>query len=306
MKSFALIVPIGPGTAELRRFHDLFDSLWSFEREARLCVAIDNSPYARIVAPRRKRGCRFITLHNPFRGRGEPLMGRLSASLLSGFDLIRRSGPFDFVLRADTDALITGKFCDKVSRLLSRHPQTGMLGTLGFTCRRDSPHYGCEMTSVSEVVTALAELPRDAPGFARIEDHLHAAQRNGYTWKEYCQGGIYVLPFRTLERLAALRCFEHAEDWLPLAVPEDVMMGMLTRTAGLESRDFSLPGESFGSNWQGLAYSPGEMLRRRHALIHSVKSDPRYSERALRRFFRIHRNNERKYATSAFSVSASV
>jgi hypothetical protein len=306
MKGFAVIVPVGPGTAELRRFSDFLDSLWSYEPGARLCVAIDASPYTRNLAPRSKRACRFITLHNPFRGRGEPLMGRLSASLLAGFDLIRRSGPFDFVLRADTDALITGKFRDKVSRFLAGHPQTGMLGTLGFTCCRESPHYGCEKTSVSEVVTALAKMPRDAPALGRIEAQLHAARRNGYAWKEYCQGGIYVLPFRTLERLSSLQCFDHAEDWLPLAVPEDVMMGMLTRTAGLESRDFSLPGEPFGSNWQGLAYSPGEMLRRRHALIHSVKSDPQYSERALRRFFRVQRHSGRKYAMSALSVSASV
>ena len=74
-----------------------------------------------------------------------------------------------------------------------------------------------------------------------------------------------------------------------MAVPEDVMMGMFTRTVGLECSDFSRPGEPFGSNWRGLAYSPREMLRRRYALIHSVKSDPRYSERALRRFFRIQR-----------------
>jgi hypothetical protein len=89
-------------------------------------------------------------------------------------------------------------------------------------------------------------------------------------------------------------CFEHPEDWLPLAVPEDVMMGMFTRTVGLESTDFSMPGEPFGSNWRGLAYSPEEMLRRGHALIHSVKSDPQYSERELRQFFKDQREKLRK------------
>jgi len=306
MKRFAVIVPVGPGGAELWRFHDLLDSLWSYEPGARLCVAIDSSPYARNLTPRGKRGCRFITMRHPFQGRGEPLMGRLSASMLAGFDLIRRAGPFDFILRADTDALITGRFRDTVSGFLARHPKTGMLGTLGFTCRRDSPHYGCERTTVSDVVTALAKMPRDTPAFARIEAHMRAARRNGYVGKEYCQGGIYVLPFRTVERMASLGCLHQPEDWLPLAVPEDVMMGMFTRTVGLECTDLSLPGEPFGSNWQGLAWSPREMLRRRHALIHSVKSDPRYSEPALRRFFRIQRDKGRKYATSAFSVSASV
>lgn len=294
MKSFALIVPIGPGAAELRRFHDLLESLCSYERGARLYVAIDSSPHVRNVMPRDKRMRSLITLRDPFHGRGEPLMGRLSASLLVGFDLIRRAGPFDFVLRADTDALITGKFRDAVSRFLAAHLQTGMLGTLGFTSCRESLHYGCEKTAVSDVVDALATLPRDSPGFARIEAHLNSAYRNGYVGKEYCQGGIYVLPFRTLERMSRLGCFDHPEDWLPLAVPEDVMMGMFTRTVGLESTDFSLPGEPFGSNYLGLAYSPREMLRRRHALIHSVKSDLRYSERSLRQFFKNQRNKGRK------------
>jgi len=116
MKSFAVVVPIGPGTVELRRFHDLMDSLSIYEPGARLCVAIDSSPFARNVVWRGKSACRLVTLHAPFRERGEPLWGRLSASLLVGFDLIRRAGPFDFVLRADTDALITGRFRDTVSR----------------------------------------------------------------------------------------------------------------------------------------------------------------------------------------------
>jgi hypothetical protein len=294
MKSFALIVPIGPGDDELGRFHDLIESLWGYERGARLYVAIDSSTHVRNVMPRDKRMRNLVTLRDPFHGQGEPLMGRLSASLLLGFALIRQAGPFDFVLRADTDALIAGKFRDTVSQFLARHPQTGMLGTLGFTCCRESPHYGCEKTAVSDVVDALATLPRDSPGFARIEAQLSTAYRNGYAGKEYCQGGIYVLPFRTLERMSGLGYFDHPEDWLLLAVPEDVMMGMFTRTVGLESTDFSLPGEPFGSNWRGLAYSPQEMLRRGHALIHSVKSDPRYSERALRRFFKNQRDKGRK------------
>jgi len=65
------------------------------------------------------------------------------------------------------------------------------------------------------------------------------------------------------------------------------MMGMFTRTAGLECTDLSLPGEPFGSNYGGLAYDPREMRRRRHALIHSVKGHPEYSERALRRYFSV-------------------
>jgi len=194
MKSFAVIVPIGPGAAELRRFHFLIESLWSHEPGARLCVAIDSSPYPRNVAPRDKRTCRFVTLHAPFHGQGEPLRGRVSASLLVGFDFIRRAGPFDFVLRADTDALIMGRFRDTVSRFLAGHPETGMLGTLGLTCYREAPHYGRDKKAVSEVVSALAAMPPHAPAFARIDAHLRAARRNGYAGREYCQGLCAAVP----------------------------------------------------------------------------------------------------------------
>jgi hypothetical protein len=294
VKKFAVIVPIGPGAEELRRYRDFLDSLWHYEPSASLCVAIDSSPFARSIVLRdrprdNKRTCQFVTLNAPFRGQGEALKGRLSASLLKGFEIIRRAGPVDFVLRADTDALITGRFRETISRFLHEHPRTGMVGTLGFTCRRDSPHYGCEKTSISDVVTALAGLPWAAPEFVRIESYLRTAWRNGYVGKEYCQGGIYALPFRTLEGLSDRGCFQHPEDWLRLAVPEDVMMGMLTRTVGLECTDFSLAGQPFGSNYRGLAYSPREMLRRGHSLIHSVKSDPRYNEIPLRGFFRSRR-----------------
>jgi hypothetical protein len=293
---FAVVVPVGPGTEELRRFRDLLDSLWAWETGARLCVAIDASPYARNVVPGGRSGCRFVTLHAPFRGQGLPLGGRLSASLLVAFEIVRRQGPFDFILRADTDALIVGRFRDAVSRFLAGHPRTGMLGTLGFTCRRESPWYGCEKAAVSDVALALSRMPRNtpafariAPGWARIEAHYRAACRNGYAGKEYCQGGIYALPFRTLEQMAYQGCLDHPADWLPFAVPEDVMMGVLTRAVGLECTDFSLPGQPFGSNALGLAYSPRQLLRRRYALIHSVKSDRQYSERMVRGFFRARR-----------------
>ncbi|HEY6343886.1 MAG TPA: hypothetical protein VIY49_20515 [Bryobacteraceae bacterium] len=306
MKGFAVIVPTGPDADELQRLHDFLDSLWSYEHGARLCVVIDDSPYARSVIPRGKRTCRFVVLRDPFHGQGDPLRGRLSASLLVGLEYIRRAGGFDFILRADTDALVTGRFREAVGGFLSRHPETGMLGTLGFTCLRSHPHYGCEKNAVSDVVLALDKMRREDPAFLRITAYLCAARNNGYAGKEYCQGGIYALPFRTLERMSYLGCFEHPADWLPLAVPEDVMMGMLVRAAGLESSDFSRRGEPFGSNWSGLAYAPWGMLRRGHTLIHSLKGDSDYTEWRLRRFFRTHRHNRRKYATRAFSVRASV
>src|SRR5258708_5421415 len=291
---FAVIVPIGPGETELRRFSDLLESLWSYEPDARLCVAIDSSPEARDlpISPLWC-GCRFVTLRAPYRGQGKALFGRLSAGILLALRTVFEQGPFEFVLRMDTDALIVGPFRDAVLGFIGQHPEAGMVGTLGSTCRRDVYYYGCEKTSVSDVFTALD----NNPASTRVQEHANLAVENGYEGKEYCQGGVYVLPFETVQRMSSAGLLATPEDWLPLAVPEDVMIGMYARTVGLRSEDFSLPGEPFGNHHRGLAYSPPEIVRRGYSLIHSTKGDVDYSEWHIRRYFRALRR--RAMASSA-------
>jgi hypothetical protein len=288
--SFAVIVPIGPGKAELRRFSELLDSLWTYEANASLCIAIDNSPEPRdLPLQPRGRDCRFVTLQAPYREQGRPLWGRLSASILLALRIVFDEGPFEYVLRMDTDALIIGPFRDAVRGFIAQHPEAGMVGTLGSTCRRDVYYYGCEKASVSEVFAALDASPALTPALARIREHARIAVENGYAGKEYCQGGAYVLPFDTVLRMSSAGCLDSPEDWLPLAVPEDVMMGMYARTVGLRSLDFSLPGEPFGNHHRGLAFSPRELVRRGYSLIHSTKGDVDYSEWHIRRYFRARR-----------------
>jgi hypothetical protein len=228
--------------------------------------------------------------------------------MLLAYRAIVHAGPFEFVLRLDTDALIIAPFRDAVCDFLAAHPETGMLGVLGHTCCRESPFYGCEAAAVSDVFKALAS----APEARRIRQHAQLALDHGYRGKEYCQGGAYVLSFAALEKMRQARCFDSPGDWLPLRVPEDVMMGMYTRAVGLRSTDFSLPGQPFGNSYRGLAYSPRELVRRGYSIIHSVKSDPMFSERFIRGYFRRRRagfispENDPKYRTSARRVDSSV
>jgi hypothetical protein len=220
---------------------------------------------------------RLVTLARPYPDAGAPLLGRLSAAILLALGAVHDAGPVEFVLRMDTDALVIGPFAAAVRDFLRRHPRTGMLGTLGCTCRRDEPYYGCEARSVSDVMLAPHR---------RIRQHARRAIGNGYAAKEYCQGGAYVLPFRTVERMALRGYLSAPEIWVEAPVPEDVMMGMYTRAVGLRSMDFSRPGQPFANHYRGLPYPPRELVRRGHAIVHSVKRDARFSEREIRRFFR--------------------
>ena len=91
-----------------------------------------------------------------------------------------------------------------MSRFLALHPQTGMLGTLGLTCFRESPHYGRDKTAVSEVVEALAAMPRHAPAFARIEAHLRTALPEWICGERLLPGGYLraAIPYA----VAHVRC----------------------------------------------------------------------------------------------------
>lgn len=310
---FALIVPVGPGATEQRRFRDLLDSLFAWESGLRLCVAIESDPPA-VREVRRgfaRGGCRFVSLSAPYRGRGKALEGRLSAGILLALRTVHRAGRFEFVLRADTDALVIGPFREAVRGLLSRHPDAGMVGTLGCTCRREASYFGCEKDSISDVLRALESAPAADPGAMRIREHVRLAVSHGYAGKEYCQGGVYALSCEVVARMSARGCFDHPEDWLPLAVPEDVIMGMYTRAAAMRSQDASLTGEPFANHFRGLPYSPEELVARGHALIHSVKGDPQFTEPEIRRYFRERRpafpqdKSGAKHSTNAFPVRAS-
>jgi hypothetical protein len=193
---FAVIIPPGPGDNERRRVLDLMDSLWSYEPGARLCVVIDDSGDARDLFPAGEwPGCKLVTLRSPYGSRGEPLFGRLSAGILLALRTVHESGPFEFVVRLDTDALIIAPFRNAVREFIESNPEAGMVGTLGSTCRREAPYYGCEKTATSDVFQALdAEGPAN-PSPDRIREHARIAVENGYEGKEYCQGGAYVLPF---------------------------------------------------------------------------------------------------------------
>jgi hypothetical protein len=287
-RGYALVVPLGPAASEHRRFHDLVDSLITYERGPRLCVTVDSAPRPRNIAPRNglAGSCRFHTLRAPYRGQGEPLLGQLSAGILLALRTVDQAGSFEFVLRMDTDALVIGPFRDAVLALLAAHPDAGMLGTLGCTCRREAWYYGCENTATSDVVSALDASQAADRGVERIRSHLRLAIENGYTGKEYCQGGVCVLSSSMISRLSAMGSLDHPEDWLPLAVPEDVMLGMYARTVALRSIDASLPGQPFANHWGGLPYTPAELVKRGSCLIHSVKGDPRYSEAEIRSYFR--------------------
>jgi hypothetical protein len=309
-----VVIPVGPGDVD--RFKDLTDSLFAFEHDVRVLVAIDDSSdrvrlESLIAVPD---CCKFIVIKNPRKSKGDGRLGGMCVAVLSALQKIHDLGCYDFVLKIDTDSLIIRRFGPAVRRFLSGHPSAGLIGTLGRTCRREEPDYGHENRIKPRLMSYLADITdkvlsqaasgitefklewagiverQDILGLALLRKHLSKAMDEGYRWLEYCQGGAYVLASETLHRMSTAGYLDNPMNWLHVPIAEDVMMGMYTRAVGLLVRDYSRPGEPFGVHYRGLAYSLSKMVSQRYSVIHSLKNDPRYSEQRIRAYFRDKRN----------------
>ena len=74
-------------------------------------------------------------------------------------------------------------------------------------------------------------------------------------------------------------------QWEHIPVGEDVIISMYAYTVGKELMDASDEGELFGLAWQGLPFDPATMVARGYAIIHSLRTDSKYTEEYLHKFF---------------------
>jgi len=314
-EGYALIVPVGAAPIELDRLADLIDAVGHFEPGLRYCVLLDNAPQPRRLerVVKLRRG-EVISLVNTHQGTGHVLLGALCTGVLAALLTIAQRGMPDYVLRLDSDAMVIGPFDRAVRCFIDRHSESGVIGAVGKTCRRDWPGYGFE----SRVEPSLIRIARDEASLVRrfrwtsvvykssqnemnatevdalrslvsLRPHILRAIANGYSSLEYCQGGAYVLTPEFVRRMMQYGYLDSSADWSSMPVAEDVMIGMYARAVGLTVLDFSDAGEPFGTHFRGLAYPPSELVLRRYSLVHSVRNNPDWSEQSIRSYFRAQR-----------------
>jgi hypothetical protein len=318
----AVVIPVGPSAADVERLRDLLDSLTSLEPAARLCVLIDDACGKQKLETVHESypSLDVVVLPNP-RDRDRPASkGRspcLAAGVLSGLAWLQVNANIDFVLKLDLDALVLAPFHDAVLSFLEAHRQAGLVGCIGETCDRTHERYlrvlslpsffrramfvasALRLTGVASVARLVQRWPRaltagysidvlleQYDAFNALRPQLSSAVSNGLSSHRYCQGGAYVIAPRMLERMAINGYFEHPEFWCVLPYfGEDTVTAMYAYAVGLEVLDFSDLGQVFGLSYNGLPFSPAELVARGHALTHSVKSDLRFTEAEIRAFF---------------------
>jgi hypothetical protein len=254
----------------------------------------------------------IVVLRHPRGDRDAPKNGVLSAGVLTGLAALSQRADLDFVLKIDVDALAIAPFIESIAAFLRAHPDAGIVGCRGSTCDRAHQRYlqclrqrspfamglellarleaagldGTRRVTVEHPVGTVDVGPEHIAALRELRPWLTRAVANGHVVADYCQGGAYAVSGRLLRRMADDGVFDRILPWLTLPFfGEDETMAMYCFALGMRLYDFSAEGEPFGLSSQGLAFTPGELVDRHHALIHSLKHHDPVVEAAHRDFF---------------------
>jgi hypothetical protein len=189
-----------------------------------------------------------------------------------------------YVLRLDSDALLTGPGLDSV--VVERFAADPRLGVLG-SYRKGPDGRARDFGPAARAVLSEAGLPGLLlrPASHRVlRKLLRAARANGYEPGEHALGAVSAL---RPEMLA--RCQEMG--WLAMPglsdskLGDDWLLALATRAAGYTLGDMDGLGGAIALDWKGLPAAPEELLQRGVLATHSVRSWRGRSEAQIRSYF---------------------
>lgn len=291
----ALVILLGPDEIEIERTNDLLDSVAVYEHAnaANIDVIVVNDGNLNVgeLHGHLTRFGRPIRVDNPLAGKRSDRFDRHTAGMLAALDEATKHGPYAFVLKLDTDALIVNTFSDALTDFFTAQPKVGAAGSFRMTpdgTARATNEYW--VRRIRRATALPLRRPQSIRRTVRRRKIVADARHHGYADGDHVLGGSYAISGKVLDlwrspgRLVSL--FEGTE------LGEDAVVSLLIQAAGFELADLNRPGEVFGVWFRELGLPP-ETLVERFAVIHSLKSGDHQDEDTLRRIFRRYREDFR-------------
>jgi hypothetical protein len=298
MPRFATLTFVGPGEVEARRLTQLLDSLQFFEPDVATVVIIDDKSgldFTTFVPPELLP--RVAVVKNSRNGEGYWWQGGLCVGLVDGFKFLAALAPFDFVVRLDTDALVIGRFADRIHAKFQSIPNAGLLGTWDkypVSEKQRLPHK--EMNEA--FIPILKKLTRHFAVWrhdkhpTRIQCSLKQSDRllrsivlaavaNGYRRGDFLQGGAYAINGMLIHRLAELKYLHSPRAFLWQQFSEDALATLLSYASGYHPEGYNGRGDVFAVQYKGTPAPPSELASRGYSIVHSTKSMLQTEEQLL-------------------------
>jgi hypothetical protein len=188
------------------------------------------------------------------------------------------------ILLCDDDGLVTGRGGDvETIRFFEEHPNVAFAGSYKQTCTGSVRDFSPPAKRIRfETTVGLLRRPTAAMALRRA---VAAARRNGYVLGEHIMGGICLCNPRAAEDMHRQGNLAR-QDLIGSGLQVDHILCLLARASGFELADFATGSYPAAAAWQGLPYSPQEIVDNNKSFVHSVRYWKDLDEVAIRGFFR--------------------
>ncbi len=296
--NIALVVLLGPDPSEIDDLIDLFDSVSAYAtpstEKVDVYIVNDGNDHADLGKLGAGIFRRTKVLKNPLTGLSGSAYDRMAAGMLSALRLVAQSCRYEFVLKADTDALVIGEFANRVLEFFATTPKSGMIDSyMRFPDNKKRPgnaQWSKEVRGTYYMLNSMRCVMRNrhlspvkSIGLAlRRRSLIGQARRGGYEFGHHVLGGSYAISGVTLSCLMEKGFLDESAVFSGTGLPEDVAVSILIMAAGFSLEDFNGKDDVFGIWHRSLGFSLPELLDKGYAVIHSTKSQEGQDERTLR------------------------
>src|SRR4051812_15678274 len=294
MHQAAVVMPVGPGDAEVERCRDTIAGIAAWEPNARWIALVDDSDTPRdLEAAVACDGPSITVLRRPAGiGPRVGLLDRIAANVLSGLAWAVRDTPADVIMKVDNDTLAIRPFVDNIGHALRRDPTVGLVGSYSRTVtggRRDFSPWVARVQRASRRLQRDGRHVRVAVGRRAVVRRLILdARAQGYVWGEHALACAIAMP-RPLCEAWNDRGVLDPRLFVGTNLGDDPVLGILVRAFGRRHLDLVDEGDPFAVVWRGLPMPPERLEAGGYSLIHCVKNDPEWSEEQIRAYFRVRR-----------------
>lgn len=281
---------------------DLAESLWAHEPQTPWLVLIDDGGEDRRLASLLSAPSgRVVSIFNTRGSRGIGPTSGLAAGMLLALKWIESHTDVSFLVKLDTDALVIAPFAEKLALAFARQTQAGMAGLYDKLCNGE-PRDQSSFRKMLHKLAAPAAIWRDPARrghyftchlwgrAATVRRQIREAIAHDYCPAEFILGGAYAISREAIRRMAAAGYFDDPMLWVDTHFSEDIVLSMYTCAVGLRLLGMASDGEPFAVQHYGLPDSPERLLERGYSIIHSVKSDPHWTEPQIREFYKARRS----------------
>ncbi len=285
----AVVMPVGPEPVEADRCRDTALSILAWEPAVRWIVLVDDSSSARDLTGQLAGATDPVCLPHPLRGRRAGLADRVAAAVLAALEWVARNTDADLVMKLDTDALVIAPFADKLAAAAA-DDTVGLLGSYDRTCNGEPRSFVPWVRPIKRAARMIQPRRIAVTDRARrVRSYVREGRAAGYQWGEHVLGGALAMPRPALDALVRGGGLDDPTTFTGTGLFDDPILGLLVRRAGYRIAGHVDDGQTFALAWRGLPDDPERLAHRGYSIIHSVKNDPRFTEEAIRRYFRSQR-----------------